>query len=130
MGLIGWFAVQTEAAHDEARCPFEATGRVVELAGSGAGADAPRRVVEEARSCVRGIAEHRWRLSSGTEVGRRRLPVAAYDGDAGYTWDALRLDGGGIEVAVQPAGETKVFRLTLEPPSKRPLRTTRRTAQQ
>jgi len=135
MGLIAWFALETERAHDEARCPFELAVRrqpVGPAPGSEPGApedgtpgQAAAMVVEDRRSCVPGIAEHRWRVVDGVlgasagdlpghELGRRRLPEAAFDPDRDYGWSATRRPDGTVEVAVQPAGDAEVFRLSRD----------------
>jgi hypothetical protein len=137
MGLIAWFALETERAHDEARCPFElavrrqpvppgpAPGSEAGASANGTPGQAAAIVVEDRRSCVPGIAEHRWRVLDGVlgasagdlpghELGRRRLPEAAFDPDRDYEWSATRRPDGTVEVAVQPAGDAEVFRLSRD----------------
>lgn len=93
-GFIAWFAWDAEQRHRESVCPFRDTGEVRALPEGG-------EVVERARVCVPGIAEHRFDLHDGgrvVEVGRRRLPIEAWEG---HGWSAERV-GDDVHVRVTP----------------------------
>jgi hypothetical protein len=98
------FVARAELAFDEESCPFER----VESRNVGSGV----LVHDEMRACQESIVEHRWiveRDGALREIGRRRLPAAAYARDA-YGWQA-ELEAGFVHVAIENAGvESARFR--------------------
>jgi hypothetical protein len=73
MLVIFGLIVRSERAHDEGRCPFSAIGEQT-LAGV--------RVVEEARTCLPQVEEHRWLVArpgkDTYELARKRLDRARF----------------------------------------------------
>jgi hypothetical protein len=83
MAFIAIFVARAELAHDESTCPFETVETRVVRRGS-----PPVSVLEERRSCQDGVEERRWSVLRGDsvrELGRRRLPVAAFRAEV-YSW--------------------------------------------
>lgn len=94
----GVLTFHTEAAFDEARCPF----RTAETRDVAPGI----QVRDEARVCLDGLAEHRFRvLRAGREpleIGRRRLGTERYARGA-WSWTAT-LAGEHVHVRVVNPG--------------------------
>ena len=92
--LIFGFIVMTQSAHDEQRCPYR------ELTRRGLAPEV--RVVEEARSCVRDVEEHRYLLLRGKErrlLGERRFDKQAF-ARGHYSWSAELTPAGEAQVVV------------------------------
>ncbi len=95
--MIMYFVIQTELAHDDEDCPFEAV-ETREL-------DDGALVREELRRCQDGVEEHRWiveRAGRTDELGRRRLPTHRYAQDA-YRW-TVEVGERGAHVHVENEG--------------------------
>jgi hypothetical protein len=83
-----------QLAHDEKRCPFHPQS--AQDLGDGA------RVLEEARHCMPGTEERRYRLQRGDRMqvlGERRFSRDAFASDK-YRWDASINERGEVQVVV------------------------------
>jgi hypothetical protein len=100
--LVFVFIVVTQRAHDPARCPYHEVGRRELAAGVS--------VLEEARTCIAGVEEHRFSLRRGTKVqvlGERRFDQRAF-APGSYTWQASLSAQGEVHVDVHNAGHDDV----------------------
>jgi hypothetical protein len=96
--LILGFIFVSELAHDESRCPYERV-QVRQLTAAVA-------VREDRRSCVWGIAEHRFSVLRGTEqrsLGRRRFAQRAFAPE-NYRWEAKLSAQDEVQVTVHNRG--------------------------
>jgi uncharacterized protein involved in tolerance to divalent cations len=101
--LVLVFIVTSESAHDSDRCPYRELTRKELAAGVS--------VVEEVRSCIGDIEEHRYTLLRGTRVhllGERRFERAAFAPDR-YRWKASISDQGEVQVVIQNAGHADLL---------------------
>jgi hypothetical protein len=102
-GLIMYFVIRTELAHDDTTCPFTPV-ETREL-------DDGAVVHEEARRCQEDIEEHRWlvvRDGHERELGRRRLPGARYR-DGAWSWSTDVTDRGAHVVVENDGVEDAEF---------------------
>ncbi|MGF1467621.1 MAG: hypothetical protein ACFCGT_15965 [Sandaracinaceae bacterium] len=95
---LAWMA-RSEAAFDEASCPYREDGEVREVADGVA-------LREDVRRCVDGVEEHRWvLLREGAEplaIGRRRLDSARFASP--YAWSATLDDDGRVRLVIRNPG--------------------------
>jgi hypothetical protein len=101
--LIFLFIVMTESAHDPASCPYR------EVARRQLAADVS--VLEEARSCVAEVEEHRYTLlrASGSRLlGERRFDRSAFS-PGSYRWTASITDQGEVQVVVHNRGHADLL---------------------
>jgi hypothetical protein len=101
--LIFGFIVWSESAHDDARCSYRPLARR-ELSPQIA-------VVEEVRSCVSGVEEHRYTLLRGTSsqrLGERRFDRAAF-AQGRYSWSASISEQGEVQVIVRNVGHADLL---------------------
>jgi hypothetical protein len=101
--LILGFIVLTESAHDPERCPYR------ELSRRSLGTEVV--VVEEVRSCVGRIEEHRYTLRRGSSsrlLGERRFDTAAFARDR-YRWSAQITNQGEVQVRVHNEGHEDLW---------------------
>ena len=101
--LVFAFIVMTEAAHDDASCPYrELTRRQLADGVS---------VVEDVRSCIEGVEEHRYTLLRGARsqlLGERRFDAAAFAAGR-YRWKAAITDEGEVQVVIQNQGHADLL---------------------
>ena len=95
--VILGFILLTESAHDTDRCPYRDVERRTLAPGV--------VVLEEARSCVADIEEHRYTLLRGDSrrvLGERRFDKAAFA--KGYRVDAVISPEGEVQLTVHNEG--------------------------
>jgi hypothetical protein len=101
--LVFGFILVTQAAHDEARCPFREASRRTLAPGV--------RIVEEQRSCFGSTEERRYTLLRGQAsrlLGERRFDRAAFAADR-YRWDAVITKEGEVQVKVHSEGHADLL---------------------
>lgn len=112
-GMISFFVIRAELAHDEQDCPFQpATER--KLKGG-------LVVAEHMRSCLPDVQERLWTLQrpgeAPRELGRRRLSAELFDEDR-YRW-TLRFDDDEkvvLRIENEGAPPTEFHEVQLLPP--------------
>ena len=101
VGIVAFMGI-AQLAHDERRCPFEQ--RSAQSVAPGVS------VQEEARSCLPGTEERRYRLSRAGKLqvlGERRLPSKAFAGN--YEWTSSINGRGEVQIIVHNPGHGDVL---------------------
>lgn len=104
--LVAFFVARTELAHNDPECAF---GFLVDQEVPGT----KLQIIEERRSCMTDVEEHRWMLTrdgeAPRELGRRRLDARFY-APGKYSWHAEQTSDGVVLTIEHEGVEGASFR--------------------